>query len=273
MAPLEPERAAASRGAVPPKSCTALPTAAKATEPSAVWLRSGDVKVDERDRRGRCAIAARRLDAGLLLSDVSGRPYAACLLPAQQAVRCERCFNLTEGGAASLLRCGGHPRCGARYCSAACRNSDSECHQRGCALLADGASPLAALRAEGGPTSLGRLGMLVLASRCLWQRHARDAASLSDDDRAMDELRAGEHARGGPEAPVGGQIPAARVLSVHDELASFALQHAAALFPPRTSAAALASMLAKLKCNSGSLEDEGGVSIGVGLFPRGRCEQ
>jgi hypothetical protein len=79
------------------------------------WLASRGLRVEEREGRGRCLVAARPFAPGDLLLEQA--PYAAVLL--DDAPACDACGRVAQGGAAELKRC---TRCRAvRYCGAECQ--------------------------------------------------------------------------------------------------------------------------------------------------------
>ena len=244
------KRKAATRGSTD----AAAPT--EVAENSDGW---GD-EIVEKPGRGRCAIATKALDAGTIVEHFSGQPYACCLLPALQSRRCEYCYS-DEG---NLTAC---PSCKiVHYCSTRCKRADAENHAHECSPLAQKRSalsklqpsPIAALRNECEPNSIGRYGGLLLAVRCLWRRHDSDGSD-SFHDRLFDHLAQG---------PV----------TTDDEYLGELAAKTPNLLPPNVTASRVASLLGALRINMISIashrhvqhspELEGNTIIGVGCYPK-----
>ena len=154
-----------------------------------------DEWVERRPGRGRCAVAAKDLQAGCVISRFSGQPYASCPLPSERERRCAGCLQAAEADA-KLLRCG---KCKwARYCSRACQQKDWPLHKRECAGLAT--DPLRSL-----PDA--PLSDVLLAGRCLWRRHAA-SKDPTREDVAFDEME---------RAPDGAPASASPVLGLQVE--------------------------------------------------------
>ena len=92
--------------------------------PLSSWLASRGLRVERRDGRGRCLVAARAFAPGDLLLEQP--PYAAVLLDGAPA--CDACGRVAPGGAAELKRC---TRCRAvRYCGPDCQARCARHHTR-----------------------------------------------------------------------------------------------------------------------------------------------
>jgi hypothetical protein len=245
------------------------------------------VRVADLAGRGRGVVASEALLAGTLVSELGGPPFAATPLQSVRTSRCAHCFGAVRdvlaplderGGGAFADRATPAPpvtcvRCGyVHYCSAECRDADASQHGRQCAHLCVGGA-LRALDTSVAPCVLGRLGVLLLAGRCLWRRHD-EARSESARTRAT-----GASALSSKAALAALRPTARHDAAIYDMLvpgptsdADYELAQLAAsltgLLPPGAVAANVVSLLGSFRCNQFQIASDRGASLGVGCFPR-----
>ena len=127
--------------------------------------------VEERDGRGRCAVAVAALPAGARVAAFSGSPYAAVPLLDEAPRVCAACFATAP---APQLRCS---RCRTwRYCGPGCQKRDWRAHSGECRPLASGA-----VEALG---SSAAAADALLLGRCLRRR-------AGEEDAGFDSLHLG----------------------------------------------------------------------------------
>ena len=259
---------------------------------------AAEASLEERVGRGRCAIAMGRLPAGTTLPLFSGQPFAACPIPALRSRQCAACLReLRRHDAGTPCTC---PHCAfPSYCSAACRAADSAQHARQCRHLVDESAPLRRLEAAAEGIALGRLGALLLASRCLWRRHdeaARQAAAMPiapvTPMAPMAPTGRGRESAGGADAesastghttPTGTATAAATAdldlfcfdtllpgptSDADDELGLLA-QSLEGFLPLGATAANVTALLGSFRVNQFSiLDDSSRTAVGAGCYPR-----
>ena len=239
------------------------------------------VRVTEIEGRGRGVIATKRIPAGTLLTELSGPAFSACPLPSQRMTRCALCFDELRGPRKtpdeSLLR--PFPQSGqpairkaspsceyVYYCSSHCLEADKSQRQRQCKHLKSADGPLRGL--EGASGSLGRLGVLLLAGRCLWRRHEE-----GEVDRAATEPLA---ATAQCDAAFFDLLHPGPTHEADDELAKLA-ESLDGFLPPGATAANVTALLGAFRVNMHLIEETSTATIppasvqgvlGAGCYPR-----
>lgn len=173
-----------------------------------------EIVIEHRAGRGRCCVAASRIEALSVVRELSSEPWAACLLHGERSRRCEHCFGpLLQASTRTATAPRGSP---ATYCSATCRDADHKRWPHEQTLAGRGAGPLArqavlsaSLAADEDCESLDRFGTLLLAARCLWRR---SVAADGVDERLFDGLStrppaAGDLELGAMAAAISGFLP------------------------------------------------------------------
>ena len=188
--------------------------------------------------RGRCAVAAKALPPGSVVTRFSGRPYASCPLPSQRERLCAYC--LRSAGTKKLARCS---KCKwAHYCGAACQRGDWESHKHECRVLATG-------KLDG--LADAPAADVLLAGRCLRRRQAN--SQPGDDDACFDALEAADRlsesdrALGALAASFGGLLPPGD--------------------SPDAAADAAAHLIAKFSRNNFGVLNEMLTVVGAGCYP------